>query len=128
MNKAVLGESGAIYPRILLENIIAKQIEDSLKNINENVGEFYLDYDGNYVLDSYGIHPILDLRAYTGYDEAIELLLTVLEENINTYKSNKIVLQKHLWIINCLIYRHPHKINLFQGYKDSILNYIKTIN
>lgn len=38
-NKAVLEESGAIYPRILLENIIAKQIEDSLKNMNESFGE-----------------------------------------------------------------------------------------
>jgi len=109
-NKAVFEESNSVNPRIVLENSIAKLVEKGLRQINESVGEFFLDNDGVYVIDSYGVWPVLDLQGVKGFEESYTVLLRELNSNVLLNKGNKKILQKYLWIANCIIKRQYNEI------------------
>lgn len=117
-NKAVLSEQIAVNPRILIENSLARIVEDEMKKINESILEFYLDIDGVYVISSYNIYPILNLlkeneplkdsKSY--YDMYFKELFQSLEYNIEKNISNRKVLQKYLWILNQISNTELHEV------------------
>lgn len=125
-NKAVLEEATAINPRIILEYSIAELIEAGLREINESVGEFYLDDDGVYVLDSYGIWPEYDLKEI--FTEPLPIFLDKLDFNIQNNKNNKTILQKYLWITNSIQKRqHGNTVNLAKQLTERITTIMKKI-
>jgi hypothetical protein len=101
-NKAVVSEAQANYPRIIIENNLAKFFEYCLKQKNEGVLEYYLDDDGIFVLSSYDTTNFIELMNFTDFNEYKDLyahFLEILEVNVEKYKSQVSVLQKYLWIL-----------------------------
>jgi hypothetical protein len=107
-NKAVYNENEAIYPRVLLENSIAYMIIKWLAEMNESVGEFYIDEDGYFVIDSYGIMAILDLN--WPIRDSLNMILQNIHRIIKASRVDDKILRKYLWIVKHIENKQKKKL------------------
>ncbi|WP_027399844.1 hypothetical protein [Anaerovorax odorimutans] len=108
-NKAVMQESEAIHPRILLENSLAHLISEWLLKINESTGEFYIDQDGYYVLQSYGGTAAFDLEI--NYKDSLKQILQIIEKSISENNLDDKILRKYLFLVKSIKYSSSGNIS-----------------